>query len=116
MNILECVDNLIQEEAEEHRGVFGKVQKYASDIGAGALAHLSNKAIGQNSAGDGYLAGAGIHAAHKMYDLGSNNYQSKNKTVSGSIAGAALGHGVGHLALQALHKYNDNVRQGANYL
>jgi hypothetical protein len=114
MQILECVDKLIQEETEEHRGVFGKVRKYASDIGAGTLSHLTNKVIGHNSAGDGYLAGAGVHAAHKMYDLSSNNYQSKNKTVSGSITGAALGHGVGHLALQALQKYNDTIRQGAN--
>lgn len=114
MNVLNCVDKLIQEEAEDQRGVFGKVKKYASDIGAGALAHLTSKTVGHNhSPGDGYVAGAGIHAAHKMYDLGSNNYQAKNKTVSGSIAGAALGHGVGHAALQALQKYNDNIRAGA---
>ena len=108
-SVLECVYDLIREEDEEHRGVFGKFRKYASDIGAGTLAHLTAKSVGHNDPGAGYIAGAGIHAAHKMYDLSSNNYQNKNKTVSGSVVGSMAGHGLGQLALHGIKKYADNV-------
>jgi hypothetical protein len=108
-SIFECIFNLIYEDDEQQRGVFGKLRKYSGDIGAGAVSHLVGKAVGvKDGEGAGHLTRAGIYTAYKAYDVGNNNYQAKNKSMSGSIAGSLLGGGLSELALHGLKKYNNN--------
>lgn len=91
MTLLECIYTLIDEAADD--GVLGKLKKYAGDIGAGAVAHTVGAA-------DGHVGAGATLLAHKAYDIGSKNYQEKNKSLSGSLVGNALGAGLSHLAHQ----------------
>lgn len=92
MTILECMFQLLYE--SDDSGVLGKVRKYAGDIGAGALAHTVANAHGQNN----HVGGLGVLAAHKTYDVGSKNFQTKNKSLSGSAVGNLLGAGLSAVA------------------
>lgn len=110
LSLLNCIDQLIHEEGED-RGVLGKLKKYSGDIGAGALAHLTGKAVtSHHDVGSGLLASGGVYGAYKLADIGSNNYQAKNKSLSGSAIGGLTGRGLAHLALHGLQKYNDHIR------
>jgi len=103
--ILKFTDELIQITENENRGVFGKINKYAGDIGAGAASHVLNRVIGKSQGdGVGALSGLGAYTAYKMHDLGFKNYHNTNKSASGSLVGAGLGAGISELIMRKLTK------------
>ncbi len=98
--LLRNIDNLIQET------VFEKLKKYSGDIGAGAVGHLAGVANSHYTHSDP-VAHAGVVGAYKAYDVGSQNYQNKQKSIGGSVVGVATGNVLSRLAIHGAQKFHD---------